>query len=176
MRNFYFTLIVCLTASISLLGCKKPETHLAEYSRKDGNFSAILMPIAEKDITEFEKSSNEIPHLNFKARAVRGDKIALKIVFSGMGLTDDMHGNVTFDLKVLAPDGSVYPGADVKDVSALEGKVLAPLNVYSSPATMVLRFEPQDQLGIYNVTTTVRDNIAKREVFLKHDIELVETR
>ncbi len=175
MRNFYYTLIACLTACISLMGCKETETYLSEYSSKDGNFSAILMPIAEKDTAEFEKPSNEVPHLNFKARAVRGDKIALKIVFSGMELNDDMHGNVTFDLKVLAPDGSVYPGADVKDVPALEGKVLAPSNVYSSPATMLLRFEPQDQLGIYKVTTTVRDNIAKREVFLKHDIELVET-
>lgn len=175
MRYLFLTLTACLMACLTLSACQQTNTNPTSYEGRDGNFTAILMPIDEKDVVEFDKPSNQGPKLVFKNQAVPGDKIALKIVFMGMELTENMHGNVSYDLVVLAPDGSIYPGTDIKNISALEGKVSTPHNVFNSPATMVLHFEPEDQIGTYKVSTTVKDNIGNRKVLLKHNIELQQT-
>ena len=172
MRYLFLTLTAYLMACLTLSACQQTNTNPKSYEGRDGNFTAILMPIDVKDVVEFDKPSNQGPKLVLKNQAIVGDKVALKIVFMGMELTKDMQGDVSYDLVVLAPDGSIYPGTDIKNISALEGKVSTPHNVFNSPATMVLNFEPEDQIGTYKVTTTVKDNIGKRQVLLEHDIEL----
>ena len=172
MRYLFVTLTACLMACLTLSSCQQTDSNPATYEGTDGNFTAILMPIDEKDVVEFDKPSDQGPNLVFKNQAVPGDKIALKIVFMGMELSEDSLGDVTYDLVVLAPNGSIYPGTDIQDIQALDGKVSMPNNVFNSPATMVLRFEPEDQIGTYKVSATVNDNIGKRQVLLKHDIEL----
>ena len=171
MRRFTI-LIFCLAV---LSACKQKaavSSNADIYKATSGNFHAVLMPVDEADLVEWDKPENEGPNIQFKKRATCGDKVALKIVFSGMGLTDKNIIDVTYDIEVLSPDGTSYSGGVHKDVPALKGVVLKPNNVFNNQGVLTLRFEPEDQTGKYDITATVRDNIGNHELTLKQSIEL----
>lgn len=167
------TLIFCLAL---LSACDKKEAVIINtnvYEDSSGTFHAILMPVDEADLVQWDKPENETPNVQFKKTAKCGDKVALKIVFSGMGLTDKSVADVTYDIEVLSPDNTSYSGGVHKDVLALKGVVKRPNNIFSNLGILTLRFEPDDQIGQYSITTNVKDNIDKHELTLKQSIELV---
>lgn len=171
MRKFTF-LLCCLAA---LSACKQKEAVIIAdiYEASSGSFHAILMPIAEADLVEWGKPENDGPVINFKKRAICGEKVALKIVFSGMGLIDENVADVTYDIEVLSPDDTPYSGAVHKNVPAYKGVVLKPNNIYNNQGVLTLSFEPKDQTGKYSIAAIVRDNIGKHELTLKQSIELM---
>lgn len=171
MRQFIF--LLCGLAALS--ACKQKEAVITAdiYEASSGSFHAILMPVAEADLVEWDKPENDGPVINFKKRAICGEKVALKIAFTGMGLTDENVADVTYDIEVLSPNDTPYSGGVHKDVPAIKGVVLKPNKIFNNQGVLTLRFEPKDQTGEYNITAIVRDNIDKHELTLKQSVELM---
>ena len=168
-----FTILISCLAALSACKQKAADSNSADtYKATSGTFHAVLMPVDEADLVEWDKPENEGPIIQFKKRATCGDKVALKIIFSGMGLTDENVIDVTYDIEVLSPDGTPYSGGVHKDVPALQGVVLKPNNIFNNQGVLTLRFEPEDQIGRYDITAAVRDNIDNHELILKQSIEL----
>ena len=114
--------------------------------------------------------------MNFKevSKAKRGDVLAIKIVFAGMDLTEDLNADVTYDLKILRPDGKIYDRTDLKNMEVLKTKLPTRFRVFDNRSFLKLRFEPQDKLGKYKIIAALHDNVGKKTIPLTTEIELAE--
>lgn len=140
---------------------------------QDGSFEAMLIPIFEDQLTEFDKPSDDGPKLSMISQASCEDIIAIKIVFKGMDITNDNIADVTYDIKVITPDGMIYDGSDHKDLSAYQGRVINPENIYNNQDLLKLEFELEDEVGAYIIETVVKDNIGAKQVTLKKQIKFM---
>lgn len=139
----------------------------------DGQFCGLLALVSEANLAELEKPFDQGPILKELPTAKAGDHVAIVLCFSGLGLAEDLTGNVTFDLHTLKPDGTLY-GGEHKDLEALKRKVPMRYSIYDNhPMLVMLRFEPQDPKGEYRVEVTLKDRIAGKTVRLKKSITLI---
>jgi len=109
-----------------------------------------------------------------RSTAKRGDIVGLKISFTGMSLTDDLRADVTYVVKVFAPDGSVSDGTDDKDEVALQGKVPLRFSGCDNQHVIAIRFEQRDPLGTDKIVALVKDNVGHHQVPLSGAVELVQ--
>lgn len=140
--------------------------------KSDGEFTAGLFIMDEAALEEFKKPSDDAPHLSNKDRAHVGDIVAVKIVFTGIKLDEELRGLVDYDLKVLNPDGEFYDETDLTHLEALHGKFGTRFTFFDNAQVTMLRFEPKDKLGTYMVQVTIRDRIGKKSVSLEKKIFL----
>lgn len=139
-----------------------------------GDFCAMLALISEDNLKEFDKPSDQGMYLTQLDEVKPGDHVAIKITFAGMDLADDLSADVTYDLKVVAPDGTLYSGSDQKDLEALKRKLPLRFSIFDNQAFIMIRFEPKDVRGTYKVFALVKDNIGKRSIALSRDIKLTD--
>ena len=144
------------------------------FPNRAGDFSAMMVVIDQKPLTEFDKPSSEVLSFQEASTTKRGNILAIKIIFSGMELTNDLMPDVTFDLKVLDLNGDVFDGIDVKGAAALKSKIPTRFRVFENQSFINIRFEPDDKLGTYQFVATIHDNIAQKSILLKKEVTLVE--
>lgn len=138
----------------------------------DGDFCATLALISEENLKELDKPYDQGPVLTELREAKTGDHIAVVFAFGGMALADDLTADVTYDLKVVRPDGALYD-KEHKDLPALKRKVPQRFVVFDNrPAIVLLRFEPKDARGTYRVEAVMKDNIGGKTVKLAKEIAL----
>src|SRR5262249_18367792 len=73
----------------------------------DGDFTAALFIMDQADLGEFDKPQDEAPVIKGKKTAKVGDIVAIKVIFAGVQLTDDLKAAVDYDIKVLDPDNEL---------------------------------------------------------------------
>ncbi len=105
-----------------------------------------------------------IPHFTNTFVASRGVPIYTMVVFAGAGLRSDGTADVTYDVIVRKPDGSIY-GQD-KDLIGVKERI-DPDGLYLVRDYFAVRIEPNDPAGEYTVEISVRDNVKKSELHLK---------
>jgi hypothetical protein len=147
---------------------------IRHFPNQVGDFSAALVIIGEKELAEYGKPSNETLYLNEVLKAKRGDILAIKIAYSGMDLTESLMADVTFDLKILAPDGTIYDNTDLKDMEALKIKTPRRFAAFHNRTFLKIRFEPHDKLGKYRIISEVHDNIGKKKILLSKEVDLLQ--
>jgi hypothetical protein len=155
----------------TMLASAKPAGSLLE---KNGGFSAKLLLMDEQGLAEFDKPTDELLRLDSKKTARRGDTVAIKIVFTGIELTEDLKADVEYDLKVLDPDGKLYEGSNLTGAKALSGKIPTRFRIFDNRDVVAIRFEPKDKPGTYKVIAKLTDKTADKTVSLKAEIELRE--
>jgi len=96
------------------------------------------------------------------------------LLFSGMQLAQDLSANVTYDIKVIDPDGAVDSRSVQTDAVALKEKVPSRFNVLESRSTLSIHFEPDDKAGPYRIDVMLKDNIGGRKVATSRSVELVD--
>jgi hypothetical protein len=106
--------------------------------------------------------------------ARRGETIGVTLLFSGMALADDLSADVSYDIKVTEPDGTIDPSSSQTGVAALKEKVPARFNVLDSRSTFSIHFEPGDKVGPYRIDVLLKDNIGGKKVALTRSIELLD--
>ncbi len=141
---------------------------------KDGDFSADLLLMDAAGLAELKIPTDEPIKLDSKSKAERGDVLGIKVVFTGIALDDELDSDVSYDLKILDPDGQIYSKSDVKNLVGLKTRVPTRFRFFDNAQVVSLRFEPKDKLGKYQVLVTVRDNIGGKSVKLKRTIELTD--
>ena len=149
------------------------ETHTHE-KQVDKAFWADLLVIKESDVPAFENLGEAGPDILVLDTAKRGDVIALKLIFTGMTLRPDRTADVSFDISITRPDGTLYGGAAHKGVPALDQPVFERDRIFNSGATLVIGFESDDPLGDYEINMTVHDLVGGHQIVLNEDIKLVE--
>ncbi|MBP2158965.1 MULTISPECIES: hypothetical protein [Asticcacaulis] len=146
----------------------------AGFPDRNGPFSAILVVIPETELAEFNKPSTANRSLSRVARAEPGAKLAIKVLFTGPAGDLNSVGKVTMDLKILAPDGTIYANSDYKDLPVWLGSIGQGRGVFDNRDRVpVVTFEPKDKPGIYTIQATLRDRFSQRDIALKQTVELL---
>ncbi|MDC7685199.1 hypothetical protein PQU92_18100 [Asticcacaulis sp. BYS171W] len=156
------------------LAAEPPASHTKAFPHADGPFSAALVLVSEASLTEFKKPADQGLQLTLVKTAKPGDKIAAKVLFMGFAL-DEGFGNVTYDIRVLRPDGQVYgtkSKADHKGLLAFKGATMNSTNIFNNAATLVLDFETTDPEGIYKIEVVVHDTIGNHHIPLSAEVKL----
>ncbi len=147
------------------------------FADHNGAFSAMLVVIPKGELQEFDQPAGSARHLDRVARAEPGAQLAVKIVFVGVKPDWNGNANVTYDLQVIAPDGSIYGRSDYKNLVALQSRIVTsedPGMYDNRPKVVVMQFEPQDQVGVYKIRAVLHDNVAKLDVPLEAGVELLK--
>ena len=148
-----------------------PKTGFPDHN---GGFSAMVIVIPQAQLAEFDKADGGARQISRVNRAEPGAQLAIKLVFTGLGADSNGTGEVTYDLKVLTPDGQVYAGSDYSHLAAVRGPVGDGRRVFDNRTKVVLMsFDPQDKPGVYTIKAVARDEVAEREVPLVTTIELI---
>src|SRR6266571_1134400 len=133
--------------------------------KSKGEFGAQLFLTESAQFFE-DWNKPETPKLTTLEKPRRNVPIFTAILFVDPGIDASGAANVTCDITVRKPDGTVY--GEQKDVVGWKGKYIAPAhNLQLTEGRMGIRIEPQDPSGIYTVEVLVRDNIRKIELPLK---------
>ena len=146
----------------------------AERLQTHSDFKAKLLVMEEGTLVEFEKPADEVPHIREVGTAKIGDVIALKLIFTGMDLRANNTAEVVFDIAITQPDGTPYGGGVHENVIALKQEIFERDRVFNSDAVLVIGFEPEDPLGVYDIQMNVRDIVGGHELSLAETITLVE--
>jgi len=146
----------------------------AGFPYRNGPFSAILIVIPETELAEFNKPSTANRSLSRVARAEPGAKLAIKVLFTGPAGDLNAVGKVTMDLKILAPDGTIYANSDYKDLPVWLGNIGQGRGVFDNRDRVpVVTFEPADKPGVYTIQATLRDRFSQRDIALQQTVELL---
>ncbi len=138
--------------------------------KSKGEFGAQLFLTESAQFFE-DWNKPETPKLTTLEKPRRNVPIFTAILFVDPGIDASGAANVTCDITVRKPDGTVY--GEQKDVVGWKGKYIAPAhNLQLTEGRMGIRIEPQDPSGIYTVEVLVRDNIRKIELPLKTTFEI----
>jgi len=141
---------------------------------KVGDFSAFLLITDVAELKEFKKKSTKGLQFVEKKTVKRGEKVALKIIFSAMELSDDYNADVTFDLVMVDANGTVYNTLNLKDKVAMRHRTPVRYSIFNSAGYAILAFDKEDALGPYKITAKVYDNIAKKHIDLNKTLTLTE--
>lgn len=148
-----------------------PKTGFPDHN---GAFSAMVIIIPQSQLAEFDKADGGARQISRVSRAEVGAQLAIKLVFTGVSADSNGNGEVTYDLKILTPDGQVYAGSDYSHLAAVRGPVGDGLRVFDNRTKVVLMsFDPQDKPGIYTIKAVARDEVSERDVPLVTTIELL---
>ncbi len=133
--------------------------------RAAGNFGAQLWLTANGDFA-LDWKKPEAPTINPVEIALRGTPFYSVIIFYGEGRTAAGLGNVSYDITVLRPDGSVYNRRDAligyQNLAPADERELQLGRNYIS-----INIGPDDPAGTYTVTATVHDNVTRVDLPLK---------
>ncbi len=139
----------------------------ADNIRSQGNFGAQLWLIAdERFFQDWRKP--ESPSIDPLETAVRGQPVFTAIVFYGPARDEKGQSNVTYDLVVRRPDGSVY--SERKDLMGYQAAAPADERMLTLGRSYLnINIGPDDPAGKYVVEATVHDTVVKTEVSLKKE-------
>ena len=105
------------------------------------------------------------------SKARRGVPVYTALLLSGPGVDAAGSADITFDMRVRRPDGTVF--AQAKDAVGWKGAYDASLHsLQLSKGHMAIQINPGDLPGVYTVEITVRDRIRKIEVPVQTTFEV----
>jgi len=164
-------LIVALTAAtfgakadwINKSGERLPD---AENRKSAGNFGAQLILVRDdQQMFKVWSTPGETVNVSTVESVSIGGQANAFIVFSGCTPSKSGHCNVTMQFRVYQPNGKVY--ASTPPMEVWQGKP-APRAQMLELSVQYLKvvIEPQDLLGKYIVSASVKDNVSGAELQL----------
>jgi hypothetical protein len=145
------------------------------WRRSDGPFGAMLVLTdrPKQFLDSWALTSTDFaPTIHRVSEATRGAVVAAMILFTSCQGDSSGKCQVEVDFKVLGPDGGVY--AEHREVGIWDSAQPPPDLVQLGKSHLMLRIEPGDPLGSYQLYAVARDRIAGRQVSLKQSLSVVE--
>jgi len=144
-----------------------------EYFKKDRFWADILL-MPQSELSEFEIPFNRDFDFTPLRQATIDDDVGIKFLLSAMELRQDSTADVSFDLDLIAPDGSRSEHTTLRNTPVLTSAVDAAFNVHSGDKVLTLVFDSEDLPGIYNIHMRLRDNVSGDVLEIIKQIELIE--
>ena len=133
--------------------------------RASGNFGAQLWLTANATFAQ-DWRKPETPTIDPVEMVLRGQAVYTVIIFYGEARTPAGLGNVSYDITVLRPDGTIYNRRD----SLIGFQNLAPADereLQLGRNNVSININPDDPAGLYTVNVTVHDNVSRMDLALK---------
>ena len=142
----------------------KPAPNTPSMKSKNGFGAQLFLTENAQVIQDWNKP--ETPKITPAEKARRNVPIFTVLLFVEPGIDPAGMANVTCDIVVRKPDGSVY--GQQKNTVVWKHKYLAASHALQlSEGYMGIRIEPKDPSGIYTVEVIVRDHIKNIQLPLK---------
>ncbi len=142
-----------------------------ESQKADKGFGSIL--VLENDPNFFKKWNT--PSETFKYETLKkikkGEYFIIAIIFINPGVDSNGNTNITFDVKIKNPDGTVY--ADIPNLNVWNRKSPKKNTLGLSEGYLKIKMEPEDYIGEYKVEAVVNDKIKQVRLALssKYEVE-----
>ena len=134
------------------------------YEVQEGLWSAASFNPEPTVLRGLEQAGNTEPETLEKAH--RNVPLFSIILFVDPGTDSKGSVDVTYDMVIRKPDGSIY--GEQKNAVGLKGKFVIPAHdLQLAQERMGIRIDNQDPSGTYTVEVTVRDHIKKVDLPLK---------
>lgn len=141
------------------------------FPNRDGPLTAMLLIIPEAELAEFDKPFDQAPRLSLLHSARVGETVALKILFTSPQRDADGMIDLTYDVKIIGPDGMPY-GDEYTGLEAIRHQVRPDGAVFDNVrAILKLSFEPGDARGVYRFVVVLHDNNGDRHIPMTIDLE-----
>lgn len=144
-----------------------------EFTHKDGPFAGDMFVIDPAGLEEFKKPSDQGVSLKGMDKVKVGQKFAVVFVFHGMELRSDKSCDVTYDLKILDPNGKLE-GPDTKEQLGLKEKITDQNLVFNNRAIPIVAFDDKSVMGKYKLVGTLHDKVGNKHIPLTAEFELVK--
>jgi hypothetical protein len=131
-------------------------------SRKSADgFGGWIIVTSDADWRQkWDTPANVTPRFNTAKSVTVGGKLTVLIFFSNPKLDSANVADVTCDLKVVRPDGTV--STDVHNMECYKGPIRGnPANVYLSKAAVQFVAESTDVPGVWSVRVNLKDNLRR---------------
>ena len=132
--------------------------------KAQGNFGAQLWLIGSENFFQ-DWRKPETPNIDPVELVVRGQPIFTAIVFYGPAHDDKGLANVSYDIVVRRPDGTVYN--ERKDMVGFQNLAPEERMLELGRNYLSINIGSDDPVGLYTVEATVHDNVARVELPLK---------
>jgi hypothetical protein len=136
------------------------------------SFGGMLVLTNDKNFSEILYDAHK-PGISLRTIHLveRNKPIETLLIFHGSAYNDKGLSNVTADIRVLAPDGSVY--GEEKNINCLNNlPTPLPGELQLCNGRMEIVIEDKDKPGRYTVEAKIRDNIQDVERSLKQYFEV----
>jgi hypothetical protein len=160
-------------ALIAAAAAQQPNA-IHEEGQTDGFYVAQL---AVPDIDGLEREwavPGKGVDITGTSQLVRNKATFTTISFGGCTRDSDGNCKISVAYKIIAPDGSLYPGQNGETHKAFEGRIDDPKQMYLGGAYMGLRIEPGEALGDYKIQATTTDEVAHKSVVTQRILTAVE--
>ncbi len=153
-----------IVALVSATGFRRTVDGMGAMLMLTSNYNEFI-----KDWTGSDEK--HAPLLKPVSELKRGGDATILVFFSGCAKPGE-RCELTEDIKVIAPDGSVY--GEFKDRPAFDAVIDKDGTVMLSHATINMRIEPTDALGQYKVLVTVRRPSTKTSIGLEQPVRVIQ--
>jgi len=147
----------------------KPVADAPNMKSKNGFGAQLYLTQSTQFFEDWNKPGT--PNLKVLEKARRNVPLFSAILFVDPGTDSKGSVDVTYDMVIRKPDGSVY--GRQKNAVGLKGKHVVPAHdLQLAQERMGIQIDSQDPSGTYTVEVTVRDHIKKVELLLKAAFEV----
>jgi len=139
-----------------LNGVPIPDT---ESRRSIGEFGGMLSITSDPDWkAKWDTPADTTPVFKEAKNVTQGEKVFALIFFTNPGLNANHEINVTCDLKVIRPNGTV--STNQRDAVCFQGRIRgAPNNLYLAAPVIGFVGDPNDPVGVWTFDITLKDNV-----------------
>ncbi|MEI6494227.1 MAG: hypothetical protein WCO94_16905 [Verrucomicrobiota bacterium] len=142
----------------------KPVDDTSNMKSKKGFGAQLFLTQSPKFFEDWNKPGT--PNLNMLEKAQRNVPLYSIVLFVDPGTDSKGSVDVTYDMVIRKPDGSIY--GEQKNAVGLKGRFVVPAHdLQLAQERMGIQIDSQDPSGTYTVEVTVRDHIKKAELLLK---------
>ena len=125
---------------------------------KNGLYLHIALTNDHNFFGEWQKSKK--PKISSVGIYTRGDNVFPIIIFSTDGKDENGNADLTYDIKIFKPDGTVY--SNFKQLEIWKDAWSPAMHLVKQPIN--IRIKNSDPLGVYKVHVVVYENIKKLQV------------
>jgi len=157
MRSILF-LFIHFACVINASGSDKDSLKAIADYQNDG-LQIIFALINDKGFFD-EWRKPEMPHIKSIDTYKRGEEAIPIIIFGTDGKDKNGNANLTYDIKIIKPDSTVY--AEFKQLEIWKDVQQPVLHILKQP--VVIHIEQNDPFGIYTIYATVYENNKNQKV------------
>ena len=127
----------------------------------DQSFDVLVVPtLLDNDMDIWYKTPpDSAPTINSVSSVTKGQVFKIAVFFSRYRVDNKNRADITFDIRLIKPDGSPY--FVQKGLKGYAGKTPRADMVLLCAAMVGVSFEPEDPWGDYTISVVAHDNIAK---------------
>jgi hypothetical protein len=169
MKLFLIKLFLFLTTFSVYLFAFESDSLKAQFEYNQNGLHLISALINDRDFFE-EWQKPKMPILKPVDTYRLGEEVIPVFIFAFSAKDENGNANLTYDINILKPDGTVYGHFENLEIWKDASDTL--MHLVKQP--IIIRLESSDPLGVYKINITVSDNVQQLKVQVNLSFQVIE--